>query len=125
MLDTTTKRLLDVILIAWSAIWILVGVAVYNEVRGLRTLAGTVAVAGRSLDDTADTLDAYASVPFVGGDLRQVARNARRTARSARVSAREGRDSVDDLARLLGVAVPAVAIGPLALAYALLRVRRR
>jgi len=125
VLDTTTKRLLDVILIAWSAIWILVGVAVYNEVRGLRTLAGTVAVAGRSLDDTADTLDAYASVPFVGGDLRQVARNARRTARSARVSAREGRDSVDDLARLLGVAVPAVAIGPLALAYALLRVRRR
>ena len=125
MLDTTTKRLLDVILVAWSAIWILVGVAVYNEVRGLRTLAGTVAVAGRSLDDTADTLDAYASVPFVGGDLRQVARNARRTARSARVSAREGRDSVDDLARLLGVAVPAVAIGPLALAYALLRVRRR
>ena len=125
MLDTTTKRLLDVILIAWSAIWILVGVAVYNEVRGLRTLAGTVAVAGRSLDDTADTLDAYASVPFVGGDLRQVARNARRTARSARVSAREGRDSVDDLARLLGIAVPAVAIGPLALAYALLRVRRR
>ena len=75
MLDTTTKRLLDVILIAWSAIWILVGVAVYNEVRGLRTLAGTVAVAGRSLDDTADALDAYAGVPFVGADLSKAARN--------------------------------------------------
>jgi hypothetical protein len=125
VLDTATKRLLDVILIAWSAIWILVGVAVYNEVRGLSALADTVTVAGRSLDDTADTLDAYGSVPFVGGDLREVARGARRTARSARVSAREGRASVDDLARLLGIAVPAVAIGPLALAYALLRVRRR
>ena len=125
MLDATTKRLLDVIVVAWSAIWILVGVAIYNEVRGLRTLAGTVAVAGRSLDDTADTLDAYASVPFVGADLRDVGRRMRLTARSARVSAREGRESVDDLALLLGITVPAVAIGPLALAYALLRVRRR
>jgi len=125
VLDATTKRLLDVILVAWSAIWILVGVAIYNEVRGLRTLAGTVAVAGRSLDDTADTLDAYASVPFVGADLRDVGRRMRLTARSARVSAREGRESVDDLALLLGITVPAVAIGPLALAYALLRVRRR
>jgi hypothetical protein len=125
VLDSTTKRLLDVIMVAWSAIWILVGVAVYNEVRGLRTLADTVAVAGRSLDDTADTLDAYASVPLVGRDLGDGARRARRTARSARVSAREGRDSVDDLARLLGIAVSAVAIGPLALAYSLLRVRRR
>jgi hypothetical protein len=125
VLDTPTKRLLDVILIAWSAIWILVGVLIYNEVRGLRTLSTTVAVAGRSLDQTADTLDAYASVPFVGGDLKDVARNAHRTARSARLSARASRDSVDDLARLLGIAVPAVAIGPLALAYALLRVRRR
>jgi len=125
VLDATTKRLLDVILVAWSAIWILVGVAVYHEVRGLRALAGTVAVAGRSLDDTADALDAYAGVPFVGADLSKAARNARRTARSARVSARASRESIDDLARLLGIAVPAVAIGPLALAYALLRVRRR
>jgi hypothetical protein len=125
VLDTTTKRLLDVILVAWSAIWILVGVAVYHEVRGLRTLAGTVAVAGRSLDDTADTLDAYSGVPFVGAGLETAARDARRTARSARVSARASRESIDDLARLLAIAVPAVAIGPLALAYALLRVRRR
>ena len=125
MLDATTKRLLDLILVAWSALWILVGIAVYSEVRGLRTLADTVAVAGRSLDNTADTLNAYADVPLVGGDLRKVARDARRTARSARTSARKGRDSVDDLARLLGIAVPAVAIGPLALAYSLLRVRRR
>jgi hypothetical protein len=125
VLDKTTRRLLDVILLVWSVIWIFVGIAVYNEVRGLRSLADTVAVAGRSLDETADTLDAYSNVPFVGGDLRDVARDARRTARSARVSAREGRNSVDDLARLLGIAVSAVAIGPLALAYSLLRVRRR
>jgi hypothetical protein len=125
VLDAQTKRYLDTILAAWAAIWILVGVFVYHEVRGLRTLADTVAVAGASLDNTADTIDAFGSIPFVGGRVHSVARDARRTARSARSSARDGRRSVDRLAWLLGVAVPAVAILPLALAYSLLRVRRR
>ena len=124
MLDRKTRRLLDVILVTWSAIWILVGVAVYREVHNLRSLADTVAVAGKSLDSTAGSLDAFSSLPFVGGRLGDVADDARRTARSARVSARQGRDSVDALALLLGIAVPAVAIGPLAIAYALLRVQR-
>ena len=125
MLDATTRRLLDVILVSWTAVWILVSVAVYHEVRGLRSLADTVAVAGNSLRSTADTLDSFGGVPFVGGRAKDVARDARRTARSARASSREGRASVDRLAWLLGVAVPAVAVLPLALAYALLRVRRR
>jgi hypothetical protein len=124
VLDRRRQRLLDVILVTWSAIWILAGVAVYREVRDLRALADTVEVAGTSLDDTARSLDAFSSLPFVGGRLGSVAADARRTARSARVSARQGRDSVDSLALLLGIAVPAIAIGPLAIAYALLRVPR-
>lgn len=124
MLDAQTRRYLDVILATWAAIWILVGIAVYREVRGLRSLADTVAVAGRSLDDTADTLNSFSAVPLVGPSVRSVAADARRTARSARASAVEGRESVDDLAILLGIAVPAVAVGPLLLAYTLLRVRR-
>ena len=113
------------ILVTWTAIWILVGVAVWHEVRGLRALADTVAVAGGSLNSTARTLDSFSGLPFVGGRAKNVARDARRTARSARLSARDGRESVDRLAWLLAVAVPAVAVLPLALAYSLLRVRRR
>jgi len=125
VLDARTKRYLDTILAAWCAIWILLGVAVYHEVRGLRSLADSVAVAGNSLDSTADTLDSFSGVPFVGGKAGDVASDARRTARSAHASARAARTSVDDLALLLGFTVPAVAILPLVLAYALLRVRRR
>jgi hypothetical protein len=125
MLDARTKRYLDTILVAWCAIWILLGVAVSHEVRGLRSLADSVDVAGDSLADTADTLDSFSAVPFVGGKAADVARDARRTARSAHASARESRTSVDNLAILLGFTVPAVAILPLLLAYALLRVRRR
>jgi hypothetical protein len=125
VLDARTKRYLDAILAAWCAIWILVGVAVHQEVRGLRSLADSVAVAGDSLDDTADTLDSFSTVPFVGTKAADVARDARRTARSAHASAREARTSVDNLALLLAFTVPAVAILPLLLAYLLLRVRRR
>jgi hypothetical protein len=124
VLDARTRRLLDVILVCWAAIWILVGVTVWHEVRGLRPLADTVGVAGRSLDDTARALRQLSGLPLVGDRLGDVARDASRTAASAKSSAREGRRSVDHLAVILGIIVPAVAILPLALAYALLRVRR-
>jgi hypothetical protein len=125
MLEAGTKRLLDVILITWTALWILAGIAIWHEVRGLRPLADTVAVAGRSLDDTAGALRAFSTIPLVGSNLRRVADDASRTAASARLSAREGHRSVDHLAVILGLTVPAVAVLPLLLAYALLRTRRR
>lgn len=124
MLAARDRRLLDTILVTWTAIWILAGVLVWHEVRGLRPLAATVAVAGRSLDDTASALRGFSSVPLVGSSLNRIAADATVTAASARQSARNGRSSVDRLAWILGVAVPAVAILPLGLAYALLRRRR-
>jgi len=118
------KRLLDAILAVWIALWILAGVAVWHEVRGLRPLAGTVAIAGKSLDDTAGALRGFAAVPLVGGSLGRIADDATATAASARVSAREGRRSIDHLAIILGVLVPAVAILPVALGYAFIRFGR-
>ena len=124
MLSARDRRLLDAILAGWAVLWIAAGVLVWHEVRGLRPLADTVAVAGRSLDDTAAALRGFSSVPLVGSSLRRVARDADQTAASAKRSARDGRRSVDRLALILGIAVPAIAILPLALAYALIRRRR-
>jgi hypothetical protein len=124
VLDDRDRRLLDVILATWAVLWIAVGVLVWHEVRGLRPLADTVQVAGRSLDDTAAALRTFSAVPLVGRSLDRVAADASRTAASARESAREGRRSVNRLAVILGLAVPAVAILPIGLAYSLLRLRR-
>jgi hypothetical protein len=124
VLDARQRRSLDLILATWTAIWILAGFVVAHEVRGLRPLADTVAVAGRSLDDTAAALRGFSGVPLVGGSLRRIAADAAATAASAQTSARDGRRSVDRLAWILGVAVSAVAILPLAVAYSLLRFRR-
>lgn len=123
MIAPSSRRLLDVILLTWATLWILVGVFVWHEVQGLRPLTVTVGVAGRSLTDTAGALHTFSSVPLVGGGLRRIADDAERTGVSAQASARAGRRSVDRLAIILGIAIPAVAILPLAFAYALLRVR--
>jgi hypothetical protein len=121
MLDLETRRLLNVILAAWTVLWVVVGVVVWHEVRGLRPLATTVGVAGSSLDDTARVVRSFSQVPVVGGSLGSVADDAERTAASAKRSARQGRSSIDRLAVILGIAVPAVAILPVALAFFLLR----
>lgn len=120
MLD---RRTLDVVFALWVAVWLAIGVLVWHEVRGLRPLADTVAVAGQSLGDTAAALRSYSAIPLVGSSLRRVAADAAATAVSARASARDGRRSVDRLAILLGIAVPLVAIGPAGVAYVIVRPR--
>jgi hypothetical protein len=119
------RRTLDAVFALWAAIWIALGVLVWHEVRGLRPLADTVAVAGQSLDDTSAALRAYSTIPLVGSSLRRVAADAAATAASARASARDGRRSVDRLAIILGIAVPLVAIGPAGVAYLVVRQRLR
>jgi hypothetical protein len=120
MLD---RRTLDVVFALWVAVWLAIGVLVWHEVRGLRPLADTVAVAGQSLGHTAAALRSYSAIPLVGSRLRRVAADAAATAVSARASARDGRRSVDRLAILLGIAVPLVAIGPAGVAYVIVRPR--
>jgi hypothetical protein len=115
------RRTLDAVFALWAVVWIALGVFVWHEVRGLRPLADTVAVAGRSLGDTATALRGFSAIPLVGSSLRRVADDAATTAASARASARDGRRSVDRLAIILGVAVPLVAIGSVGIAYSLVR----
>lgn len=123
MLAIRERRTLDAILAVWVAVWIAIGVFVWYEVRGLRPLATTVGLAGKSLGDTAAALRGLSAVPLVGGSLGRIADDATATAASARISARQSRDSIDRLAIILGIAVPAVAILPVGLGYAVVRFR--
>lgn len=123
MLAIRERRTLDAILAVWVAVWIGIGVFVWYEVRGLRPLATTVGLAGKSLGDTAAALRGLSAVPLVGGSLGRIADDATATAASARISARQSRDSIDRLAIILGIAVPAVAILPVGLGYAVVRFR--
>lgn len=115
-------RLLDIAVLVWIAGWLVLALFVAREVRDLRELSDTVVVAGVAVEDTGDLVDSLGSVPFVGGQVGQVADRVREAGQTAQVSGRESRSSIDDLSVLLAVAIGLVPTLPLLGLYAPLRI---
>ena len=120
-LDRRTRTFLDVIVIAWCALWLVVGYVIDHEVLGLRKLSDTVVIGGQALDATGDQLHAFASLPLVGVRAEEAAKQAHRAAVSARFSGRESRHSITNVAHWLWFAVSAIGILPILLVYGLIR----
>ena len=120
-LDVRTRTFLDVIVVAWCALWLVVGYVIDREVLGLRKLSDTVVVAGQALDSTATQLHAFAGLPLVGARAEQAAKDAHRAAVSARFSGRESRHSITNVAHWLWFAVSSIGILPILLVYGLIR----
>jgi hypothetical protein len=142
----------DLVVAAWSIVWIALGVVVAREVRQLNDLSETVVTAGQALDQTGDglrgtsqglrevhrALQVVESLPFVGREIEEnlegaadslddIAREVEETARSAEASGRSSKESTDDLSVILGLAVALVPTLTLLAAYApfrSVRVRR-
>jgi hypothetical protein len=115
----------EVLVVAWAALWVGIGYAVDRQVSGLADLGTTVVLAGSAIGDTADALDAAKDVPFVGERISELAAKARRTARSAVVNGRHARDDVRDLAVLLWITIAAAPTVPVFAWYSVSRLRRR
>ena len=94
MADTTVSkrslRMLDVGVTFWVLLWAVLGVVCFIEVRGLESLSDTMQVAGHSLQEAGDGLDAIAGLPLVGGSIDAAATKvqdlATRTVTEAQVS---------------------------------------
>jgi len=111
------RRLLDAAIILWAAAWIVVGLLVAREVRGLADLSRTVTAAGYALHEAGSTLGTLEGVPFVGEDVGDVAERTERAGRSARESGRSSRESVESLATLLGLSIALAPSLPLIALY--------
>jgi hypothetical protein len=111
------RRLLDAAIILWAAAWIVVGLLVAREVRGLADLSRTVTAAGYALQEAGNTLGTLEGVPFVGEDVGDVAERTERAGRSARESGRSSRESVESLANLLGLSIALAPSLPLIALY--------
>src|SRR5918994_2701172 len=75
----------DVLVVAWTLVWIVLGVVVVREVRQLEDLSETVVTAGEALDQTGDglrgtsvglreahkALQVIESLPFVGREIEE------------------------------------------------------
>ena len=81
----SARVLLDLAVLLWVAAWIVVGLWVAREVKGLADLSTTVIAAGVALEEAGGALQTLEDVPFVGEDLGGVGE------RTARVRARASR----------------------------------
>jgi hypothetical protein len=119
------RLLVDVALVGWLIAWVVVGVQVGREVRGLAELNDTVVLAGRAIEQTGDLLEQVGRIPLLGQPVGELADSIRRTGRSARQSAAAGRGDVEDLSVLLAVSIALIPTIPLAAVWIPLRLRWR
>jgi hypothetical protein len=112
----------DVVVVAWAALWIVLGVSVARDVRGLTSVSDTIVVAASTVDRTADALTPLARLPFGVGDRIQAAQaDIHQAAEDARANAVTSRQSIQDLARLLGWAVALAPTVPIVVGYGAIR----
>jgi hypothetical protein len=121
----STRVLLDVVALLWVAAWIVVGLWVAREVKGLADLSRTVIAAGLALEEAGQALQALDGVPFVGEDVGDVGERTERAGESARLSGRSSRESVESLSVLLGVSIAVAPTLPLLALYLPMRLAWR
>jgi hypothetical protein len=118
--------LLGAFVVAWTVIWILMGIWTQHEVQNLRQLSDTMVQSGAAVRQTGDALQGLRSIPFLGADVARIGREVSAAGVNARQSGRASRSSVDSLASLLGVAIALVPTVPMIVLFAVVwRLARR
>ncbi len=116
------RRLLDVALVVWIAVWVFLGFRVADEVHGLTDLSRTTVAAGLALQDAGEALVSLGRLPVVGDDVETLGERTMRAGRSARDSGRSSRESIENLSLLLGLSVALIPSVPLLALYVPLRI---
>jgi hypothetical protein len=116
-LSARAMRRLNLGLAIWAACWI--GIAAYTayEVASLRALSHTVVKAGAATESTGHALAAIGHLPFVGGQVAQLAQQAIAAGASARSNGASTATTVDRLAVLFGVAIALIPTVPFLALY--------
>ncbi|MBD0337967.1 MAG: hypothetical protein ICV67_01590 [Thermoleophilia bacterium] len=121
----TVRLLVDVALVGWVVAWVVLGVQVGREVRGLTELSDTVVLAGDAIEQTGDLLEQVGRIPFLGQPVGDLADRIRETGRSAQRDAAATRSDVEDLSVLLALSIALIPTVPLAALWLGLRLRWR
>lgn len=100
-------------MLAWSGAWVVMGLAVADEVRGLQKLSDTVVAVGQAAEGTAATLRTLQELPLVGEQVRGPAQQVQEAGRSAIESGRASRESAQNLSVLLGITIAVIPSTPL------------
>jgi hypothetical protein len=117
-------RVLDVLLVLWTALCIGLGIWVGSEVRSLANLSDTVRTGGRALDQTSAALGELRAIPVIGPRLESMQVSVHTAAVNAKRSGKSGRSTIENLSVLLAIAIALVPTIPVIGVYLLYRPRR-
>lgn len=106
--------LLDSLLLVWTVSWLLVGVLVAHEVRGLAELSDTAGKTGRAVVAIGD---AVKELPLIGAQVEEPAEAVREAGADAVASSRSARASARRVGVLLGLSIAAIPSLPVLLLY--------
>lgn len=115
----------DGALLIWTLVWVLLGISVAQEVRGLSELSGTIRTVGGAVEESGVALQGLDDIPVVGGGLAEPAQRIQEAGRSVEESGASSRESIDDLSTLLGLSVALIPSIPILAFYLPLRLARR
>jgi hypothetical protein len=100
---------IDLLVVLWTAAWIVLGIAVGTFVERLGAVGDGLENTGRAIGRAGDAIDQLADVPLVGGGFATVAQEIRGIGRDTVQDGRSVQDDVDSLALLIGAGL---ALGP-------------
>ncbi len=113
---------LDFLLVMWVAGCVWLGVALGQQVSGLRRLSGTVSQVGTAVQRSGHVLSTFGGLPLVGQRVGQTATQIERAGQGAVQSARVSRQSAAHLSWLLALAIALIPSTPVLGLYLPLRV---
>jgi hypothetical protein len=106
--------LLDALLLVWTVGWLVIGVVVAYEVRGLADLSDAASKTGRAVVAVGD---AVKDLPIIGDRVEEPADAVREAGAEAVASSRSARASARRVGVLLGVSIAAIPSLPVLLLY--------
>ena len=124
MLELMTVRLLirnlawsDLGVALWVGLCVALGIVIGNQVRHLDRYGTTIDQSADALDEVVSALDIVAGLPFIGGEVREIADVIEATAARMRTSGSDTREAARNLSTLLAVAVSIVPTAPVLAFY--------
>jgi hypothetical protein len=115
----------DVAVALWVVVWIGLALSVGRQIADLDQLSEGLVEGGNAIVDTADALEGFAGIPFVGDEVERAAENVRTVGQEAIASGNEAAVTIEGLSTTFSWIVLLYPTVPVVVAYVAWRVHGR
>jgi hypothetical protein len=117
--------LFDVAVALWVVLWIALALSVGRQIADLDQLSEGLVEGGNAIVDTAEALEGFAGIPFVGDEVERAAANVRAVGNEAIASGNEAAVTIEGLSTTFSWIVLLYPTVPVVVAYVAWRVHGR